>query len=54
MRELLATHKELRDKIEKIEKENKENFKVIFKVIAKLMATDHKESKILGFEDRKK
>jgi hypothetical protein len=56
MRELLSTHKELRDKIEKMERENKENFKVIFKIIARLMATDPKDKdmKIIGFSDKKK
>jgi hypothetical protein len=55
MREILATHKDLRDKVEKMEKENKENFKVIFKVISKLMATgpEKGELKIIGFTDKK-
>lgn len=52
MRKLLSTHKELREKIEKMELENKENFKIIFKVIAKLMATEPKSEglKIIGFD----
>ena len=54
MRKLLASHKELRDKIEKMEKENKKNFKIIFKIMAKLMMADPKgkdsELKIAGFE----
>ncbi|HAS00062.1 MAG: hypothetical protein US57_C0014G0024 [Candidatus Moranbacteria bacterium GW2011_GWC2_37_73] len=56
MRKLLATHKDLRDKIEKMEKENKENFKVIFKVISKLMVTNPEkgESKVVGFTDKKR
>jgi hypothetical protein len=56
MRELLSTHKELRDKIEKMERENKENFKIIFKVIAKFMTTDPRdnEMKIIGFSDKKR
>src|SRR3989339_797136 len=37
MRKLLSTHKELRDKMEKMEKKNGENFKVIFKIINKLI-----------------
>ncbi len=54
LREMLATHKELRDKIEKMERENKENFKIIFKVIARFMTTDPKgsELKIIGFGDK--
>ena len=56
MREILATHKELQIKIEKMEKENKENFKMIFKVISKLMMTEpeHEKSEKIGFGDRKK
>lgn len=53
MRKLLATHKDLQNKIEKMEKENKENFEIIFKVLAKLMKSDPKdknqEMKIIGF-----
>lgn len=56
MRKLLSTHKELRDKIEKMEKKNESNFKVIFKIINKLMMTDlkDKELKIIGFKEIKK
>ncbi|KKQ01351.1 MAG: hypothetical protein US10_C0016G0021, partial [Candidatus Moranbacteria bacterium GW2011_GWD2_36_198] len=41
---------------EKMEKENKENFKVIFKVISKLMVTNPEkgESKVVGFTDKKR
>jgi len=55
MRKLLSTHKELRNKIEKMERENKENFKIIFKVLAKFMKTDPKNSelKIIGFGEKK-
>ncbi len=54
MRKMLATHKELSEKIEKIEREYGNNFKVVFKVIARLIKTDSKgnEMKIRGFEDR--
>jgi len=58
MRELLSTHKELRERIEKMEQENKENFKVVFKVLANFMKTDPKnrngELKIVGFTDKDK
>lgn len=55
MRRLLASNKELAEKIEKMEKKYDENFKIIFKVISKFMTTDpkDKELKIVGFEDRK-
>jgi phage regulator Rha-like protein len=54
MKKLLTTHKELREKIEKMEKSNKENFKIIFRVISKLMAVEPKnsETKIVGFDDK--
>lgn len=53
MRKILATHKDLQVKIEKMEKENKENFKVIFKVITKLMAIDPQDKRVkkIGFEE---
>ncbi|KKP68115.1 MAG: KilA-N, DNA-binding domain protein [Candidatus Moranbacteria bacterium GW2011_GWE1_35_17] len=56
LREILSTHKDLQVKIEKMEKENGENFKVIFKIINKLIMTDpkSKELKIIGFDDKKK
>ncbi|HBP00766.1 MAG TPA: DNA-binding protein [Candidatus Moranbacteria bacterium] len=56
MRRLLASNKELAEKIERMEKKYDENFKIIFKVISKFMTTDPKdaEPKIRGFEERKK
>ena len=55
MRRLLATNKELKEKIEKMEKKYDKNFKVIFKVIAGFMKTDFREEemKIIGFDDKK-
>ena len=54
MRRLLASNKDLQDKIEKIERKYDNNFKIVFKVIAKLMKTDPKgnELKITGFGDK--
>ncbi|KKP67577.1 MAG: KilA-N, DNA-binding domain-containing protein [Candidatus Moranbacteria bacterium GW2011_GWE1_35_17] len=57
MRRLLASNQELAKKIEKIEKdniENKDNFKIIFRVLAKLMKTDSKDKglKVIGFEEK--
>jgi hypothetical protein len=56
MRRLLASNKELAEKIEKMEKKYDENFKIIFKVISKFMTTDPREQKVgkIGFEERKK
>ena len=57
MRRLLASNRELARKIEKIEKnndKNKENFKIIFKVLARFLKTDPKgsELKIIGFGEK--
>jgi phage regulator Rha-like protein len=54
MREMLATHKDLRDKIEKMERENKENFKIIFKVITKLIKSnpENEKKEKIGFKER--
>lgn len=56
LRKMLSTHNDLRNKIERMEKENKDNFKVVFKVIAKLMATELKDEKLkrIGFDDNRK
>jgi len=56
LREILLTHKDLQNKIEKMEKKNEENFSVIFKIINKLIATDpkDKELKIIGFKEIRK
>jgi len=50
LRELLATHKDLAEKIEALEKKYDKNFRVVFKVIYKLMEKDElPESKQTGF-----
>lgn len=57
LREMLSTHKDLRNKIEKMEGKYDEQFKIVFKVLANFMKTDPKnrsgEIKIIGFTDRK-
>ncbi|MEI7425835.1 MAG: ORF6N domain-containing protein [Candidatus Moraniibacteriota bacterium] len=57
LREMLSTHKELREKIEKMEGKYDEQFKIVFKVLANLMKTNPNERngeiKIIGFVDRK-
>jgi len=55
LREMLSTHKELREKIEKMERKYDANFKIIFKVLARFLKTDPKgsELKIAGFGDKK-
>lgn len=56
LRELLLTHKELREKVKKMEQKYDKDFKIIFKVLARFMATDpkNKEKGMIGFEDKKK
>jgi hypothetical protein len=56
MRRLLASNKELREKIESMERKYDKNFKIIFRVIARFMAADPKdgEMKIIGFSDKEK
>lgn len=49
LREMLATNKELREKIEKIEKKYDQKFKTIFEVIKKLLSTDEKPKNEISF-----
>ena len=57
MRKMLASNKELREKIEKMERKYDDNFKIVFKVIAKFLKTDPAnrsgEIKIIGFGNKK-
>ncbi len=49
LREMLATNKELRDKIEKLEKKYDNRFKVIFDVIKKLLSQQEEPKRQIGF-----
>jgi len=49
IREMLATHKELRRKIEEMEKKYDHQFKVVFDVIKQLMTPLEKSKKRIGF-----
>jgi len=49
LRQLLSTHKELRDKIESMEKKYDENFKIVFEAIRQLLETDEEPKKKIGF-----
>ena len=49
LREMLSTHKELREKIEKLEKNQNKNFKIIFEIIARLMKEDTLPKNKIGF-----
>ena len=52
LRELLATHKELREKIETMEKQYDRRFKFIFKAMAKLLDDDNKPKNQIGFKSK--
>lgn len=49
IREMLATHRELKDKIEEIEKKYDYQFKVVFDTIKQLMEAPQKPKKKIGF-----
>lgn len=51
MRKLLVTHKELQNKLEKMEKKYDQNFREVFAVIARLIKTDprDKNTEVIGF-----
>jgi phage regulator Rha-like protein len=55
MRKMLMTHKELREKIEKMERKYDQRFQVVFDVIKRFLKTDPKDSetKVVGFKDGK-
>jgi len=55
LREIIISNKELREKIEELEKKNEKRFKVIFDVIKKLLEIHKKEpAGEIGFRDRAK
>ena len=45
----MATHKDLKKKIEAMEKQYDENFKIVFEAIKQLLETDVKPKKQIGF-----
>ncbi len=50
IREMLATNRELREKIEKLEKKYDQQFKVVFQAIKKLLAFEEKPRGDIGFK----
>jgi len=52
LREMLASHKELRQKIEEMEKKYDHQFKVIFKAIKELLKPPQKLKEPIGFRPR--
>jgi hypothetical protein len=54
LREILATHEELRQKIEQMEKKYDGQFKVVFEAIRALMAPPTKPKRKIGFDLKEK
>ncbi|MDD5084004.1 MAG: ORF6N domain-containing protein [Candidatus Moranbacteria bacterium] len=50
LREMLATHKELSEKIEKMERKSDRQFKLVFDVMQRLLDDGKKPKKLIGFE----
>lgn len=50
LREMLATNREVREKIEKLEKKYDKQFKIVFDVIKKLLAAEEKPKRQIGFK----
>ena len=53
IRKMLTTHKELKEKIEAMEKKYDKNFKVVFSAIAQLIKEDVKPKNKIGFNCKK-
>jgi hypothetical protein len=49
MRHMLATHKDLKRKIEKMESKYDEQFQVVFEAIRQLLEEDEKPKRKIGF-----
>ncbi len=52
MRQLLASHKGLMDKILAMEKKYGEQFKIVFQAIYRLMEEEEKPTRQIGFKNR--
>ncbi len=50
LREILSTHKQLQEKMEKIESKYDKNFKIVFQMIASLMKEDAMPKDKIGFK----
>ena len=54
LREILSTHKDLREKVEKMERKYDNRFKVVFDAIRRLLEAKRTEKpQIMGFRDKK-
>ena len=54
LRKMLSTHKDLRRKIESMEKKYDEQFQIVFEAIKQLIETDEKPKKKIGFTVKEK
>ncbi len=52
LRKMLSTHKDLKRKIESMEKKYDENFKIVFKAIKQMLETDEKPNKIYPVQSK--
>ena len=52
MREMLATHTDLRRKIEEMEKKYDENFKIVFEAIGQLFVQEDEPKRQIGFMEK--
>ncbi|MDJ0914821.1 MAG: ORF6N domain-containing protein [Desulfobacterales bacterium] len=53
LRSMLATHKDLKRKIEAMEKKYDENFQIVFEAIKQLFAEDQKPQKKIGYINKR-
>ena len=54
LRKMVSTHKELKTKIELMERKYDKNFKVVFQAIKQMLETDEKPKKRIGFTVKEK
>ncbi len=54
LRQMLSTHKDLKRKIESMERKYDKNFKIVFKAIKQMLETDEKPKKKIGFAIKEK
>jgi len=54
LRQMLATHEDLKRKIESMEKKYDENFRIVFEAIKQLLEIDEKPRKKIGFTVKEK
>lgn len=54
LREMLSTHKDLKRKIESMEKKYDEQFQIVFEAIKQLLTEENKPNKKIGFTVKEK